>query len=89
MGVVLEGQLVERRTLHVHDADSVERDIDAPRLCRHRIGVSFNGRFIERVHFRCLGHTSAAEISRGTSSSRGRVRLFMLLGIRFSLRRTA
>jgi len=58
MRVVLEGQLRERRTLHVKDSDSVERDVDAARLCGHRIGVLVDGFLVKSVDFRDLGHAS-------------------------------
>ena len=39
MGEVLEGELGERRPLHVEDSHGVQRDVDAARLRRHGVGV--------------------------------------------------
>jgi hypothetical protein len=58
MRVVLEGQLRERRPLHVKDANGVECDVDATRLRRHRIGVLVDGSLVERIDFGDLGPSS-------------------------------
>jgi len=58
--VVLEGQLHERCSLHVKDADGVERDVNAARYGRHRIGVLVDGLFVKGVDLRCLGHSACS-----------------------------
>lgn len=58
VGRPAQGQLRERRALHVKGADGIERDVDAARFCRHLIGVLIDGLFVKGVNFRCLGDSS-------------------------------
>jgi hypothetical protein len=58
MRVVLEGQLRERRPLHVQNSDGIERDVDTARLCRHGIKVLVDGLFVKGVNMRCFGDSS-------------------------------
>jgi hypothetical protein len=55
---VLEGELRQRRSLHVRYADGVERDVDPARACGDRVGVLVDGSLVEGVHVRCLGPAS-------------------------------
>jgi hypothetical protein len=59
--IVLEGQLGERRALHVRDAERVERDVDAAGLRRDGIGMKIDGAFVHRVEQRDLGRAARRE----------------------------
>jgi hypothetical protein len=74
MRVVLDGELRERWSLDVRDADGVERDVDAARVRGHRVGVLVDGSLVERVDLRRLRLPPRATISSATRSSVSRVR---------------
>src|SRR6266850_1440314 len=57
-GILLQGQLRERRALEVLDSDRVERDVDAARLGRDGIGVCVHRSLVKRVDLGGLGHAS-------------------------------
>jgi hypothetical protein len=71
MGVVLEGQLGERRPLDVEDADGVECDVDTACARRDRIGVVGDGVLVERVDLGGLGGAARRRNLLGYSIERG------------------